>query len=53
MTSLFFVRTHVVPLLSIWTDLGSKIQDSINSMSPAVLTYKNLLHIKMILNMSQ
>lgn len=53
MTSLFFVRTHVVPLLSIWTDLGSKIQDSINSMSPAVLTYKNLRHIKMILNMSQ
>lgn len=53
LTSLFFVHTHVVPLLSVWTDLGTRIQDSVNSMSAAVLAYKNLRDIKMILNLGR
>jgi hypothetical protein len=51
-SSLFFVDVHVVPLLSIWNQLGSKISQSINSMSEAVLAYKNLVKIKTILNSS-
>lgn len=46
-TSLFFVKVDVVPLKQVW---DRKILDSINSMSDAVLTYKNLHHIKKLLN---
>lgn len=46
-TSLFFVKVDVVPLRSVW---NRQILDSINSMSDAVLTYKNLHGIKKLLN---
>lgn len=46
-TSLFFVQVNVVPLRSVW---NHRILDSINSMSDAVLTYKNLHNIKRLLN---
>lgn len=46
-TSLFFVKVNVVPLKEVW---NNKILDSINSMSDAVLEYKNLHHIKKLLN---
>ena len=46
-TSLFFVKVDVVPLKSVW---DKRIMDSINSMSDAVLTYKNLHQIKNLLN---
>lgn len=46
-TSLFFVKVDVVPLHKVW---NQKILDSINSMSDAVLKYKNLYHIKNLLN---
>jgi hypothetical protein len=46
-TSLFFVKMDVVPLRTVW---NSKILDSINSMTDTVLTYKNLHHIKQLLN---
>jgi len=46
-TSLFFVKVDVVPLKSVWS---RKILDSVNSMSDAVLTYKNLHETKKLLN---
>ena len=46
-TSLFFVKVDVVPLKTVW---NQRILDSINSMSDAVLTYKNLHNIKKLLN---
>lgn len=46
-TSLFFVKIDVVPLKTVW---NQRILDSINSMSDAVLTYKNLHNIKKLLN---
>lgn len=46
-TSLFFVKVDVVPLKSVYCQ---KILDSINSMSKAVLEYKNLTNIKNLLN---
>lgn len=46
-TSLFFVKVDVVPLHEVW---NKKILDSINSMSDAILKYKNLHHIKKLLN---
>jgi hypothetical protein len=46
-TSLFFVHVNVVPLSTVW---NQRILDSINSMSDAVLTYKNLHYIKQLLN---
>lgn len=46
-SSLFFVKVDVVPLREVY---NSKIVDSINSMSDAVLTYKNLHQIKKLLN---
>lgn len=49
-TSLFFVAVNVVPLSQVWLDYGSQILESINTMSDAVLTYKNLHKIKSILN---
>ena len=48
--SLFFVDVNVVPLRLAWPDLGGQIVDSVNSMTDAVLDYKNLRHIKVILN---
>lgn len=52
-TSLFFVKIDVVPLSSIWESHGSQIKASVNSMSEAVLEYKNLKKIKPILNYIQ
>lgn len=51
-SSLFFVRVETEPLSTIWSDLEKRqqLKDSVNSMSDAVLTYKNLHHIKEILN---
>ena len=48
-TSLFFVKVDVVPLRNVW---NQKILDSINSMSDAVLEYKNLHYVKKLLNTS-
>lgn len=45
-TSLFFVKVDVVPLKQVWC---RQIADSLNSMSDAVLTYKNLHHVKELL----
>lgn len=46
-TSLFFVKVDVVPLKTVYCQ---KILDSINSMSDNVLEYKNLFHVKKLLN---
>lgn len=46
-TSLFFVKVDVLPLKDVWSQ---KILDSINSMTDAILEYKNLREIKKILN---
>lgn len=46
-TSLFFVKVDVIPLKEV---LNQRIIDSVNSMSDAVLTYKNLHKIKELLN---
>lgn len=52
-TSLFFVKVDVVPLTSIWNKQNSeRIKNSINSMSDAVLTYKNLHRVKKLLSES-
>lgn len=49
-TSLFFVKVDVVPLKELWTKENSyRIKNSIDSMSDAVLTYKNLHQIKELL----
>jgi hypothetical protein len=50
-SSLFFVKVETCPLSTIWQNADSKrlIKDSIESMSDAVLDYKNLRHIKTIL----
>lgn len=49
-TSLFFVKVNVVPLTTIWDQHSSRIKDSINSMTDAVLDYKNLRRIRSLLN---
>ncbi len=51
-SSLFFVRVETEPLTMIWSDIAKRktLLDSINSMTDAVLTYKNLHHVKEILN---
>ena len=48
-TSLFFVKVDVVPLLEVWHQKDI-ILESLNSMSNNILTYKNLHHIKELLN---
>jgi hypothetical protein len=52
LTSLFFVRVETEPLSTIWNDAEKRktLLDSINSMTDAVLEYKNLHHIKELLN---
>lgn len=51
-SSVFFVRVETEPLTVIWNDIGKRqtLLDSINSMTDAVLDYKNLHHIKELLN---
>lgn len=49
-TSLFFVKVEVTPLYKIWESNKQKIIDSINSMSPNIIQYKNLDKIKQIIN---
>jgi hypothetical protein len=51
-TSLFFVKVEVLPLKNIWTEENAqRIKNSINSMSDAVLTYKNLHQVKSLLKL--
>jgi hypothetical protein len=52
LTSLFFVRVETEPLSIIWNDAEKRktLLDSINSMTDAVLEYKNLHYIKELLN---
>ena len=52
MSSLFFVRVETEPLATIWNDMEKRttLMASINSMTDAVLTYKNLHHVKDLLN---
>ena len=47
LTSLFFVKVEVFPLKQVWHTI---ILESINSMTDAVLEYKNLKEIKILLN---
>jgi hypothetical protein len=49
---LFFVKVNMSPLDQVWDDAGKRqmIVESINSMSDAVLDYKNLHLIKEIVN---
>lgn len=51
-TSLFFVRVETEPLTNIWNDLDKRttLLASVNSMTDAVLEYKNLHYIKELLN---
>lgn len=51
-SSLFFVNVETCPLHQFWDDIEKRqtIVDSVNSMSDAVLEYKNLIEIKKILN---
>lgn len=51
-SSVFFVRVETEPLSVIWLDPQKKqtLLDSVNSMTNAVLEYKNLHYIKEILN---
>ena len=49
---LFFVKVDMHPLLQVWDDKEKRqmVMESINSMSEAVITYKNLHLIKEIVN---
>lgn len=49
-SALFFVRVETVPLREVWDTQSQEIIDSINSMSDAVLDYKNLRDIKNLIN---
>ena len=51
-SSVFFVRVETEPLKHIWDDTEKRgiLLDSVNSMTDAVLEYKNLHHIKELLN---
>ena len=51
-TSLFFVKVDTIPLSDLWHDTEKRqaIIDSVNSMSDAVLQYKNLVEIKSVIN---
>lgn len=49
-TSLFFVKVQVIPLSHVWGSYGKLITNSVNSMSDAILEYKNLKHIKTVLS---
>ena len=53
-SSLFFVNVETCPLREFWDDTEKRqaIVDSVNSMSDAILEYKNLFKIKEILNAS-
>ncbi len=50
LTSFFFVKVDVIPLHSIWDSYGTQILESINSMSDAIVSYKNLGLVKRFLN---
>ena len=47
--AIFFIRTYVVPLLTVDSD---KIKESINSMTDEILDYKDLHYVKQALNAS-
>ena len=48
---LFFVKVDMYPLQQVWDDTGKRqmVVESINSMSEAVLEYKNLVQIKRLI----
>jgi hypothetical protein len=50
--SLFFVKVNMHPLQEVWDDLNKRklVIESVNSMSDAVIDYKNLAHIKKVVN---
>ena len=50
--SLFFVKVNMHPLQEVWDDLNKRklVIESVNSMSDAVIDYKNLGIIKEIIN---
>lgn len=50
LSSLFFVKVDVIPLLDVWDNYSLEILNSINSMTDNVLAYKNLHNIKSLLN---
>ncbi len=50
LTSIFFVKVDVFPLIDIWNEYGRQIVDSINSMSENIIKYKKLTQIKSLLN---
>jgi hypothetical protein len=49
---LFFVKVDMHPLQEVWDDYEKRtlIVESVNSMSDAVIVYKNLAHIKKVVN---
>ena len=47
--AIFFIRTYVVPLLTVDTD---RIKESINSMTDEILTYKDLHYVKEALHLA-
>lgn len=51
-SSLFFVNVDTCPLRELWLsmEIRNKLIDSINSMTDSILAYKNLNHIKNLLN---
>jgi hypothetical protein len=49
-TSLFFVNIEVVPLSKVWNKHKDLIKESLNSMSDAIIEYKNLKEIKTVLS---
>lgn len=50
LSHLFFVKVNVVPLIDVWNIKGEQIVASLNSMSQNILEYKNLIHIKQLIN---
>jgi hypothetical protein len=51
-TCLFFVKVDMHPLSMVWEDPSKRalLLESINSMTPSTLDYKNLHQVKAILN---
>lgn len=48
-TSLFFVKVDTYSLIDVWSEIGDSIIQSIDSMTDAVIEYKNLRHIKALI----
>lgn len=50
LTSVFFVKVDVIPLIEVWSKIGHSLLLSVNSMSQSIIEYKNLQKIKPIIN---